>query len=91
MKDTLEGWQAQYPRDLMFERPSEAEVLNTHKALISDKIRLPLTLRRRSGRPVTKRKKSWMDRSARKRAKMACSNCLKEGHTKRKCPNMPAQ
>lgn len=89
-KDSLEGYQAQYPVGLQFVRPTEAEALSIHRNLLNENIRLPLTVRRKAGRPVSKRKKSAYELHTHKRAKIMCSQCHRLGHNKRKCTYMPA-
>ena len=85
-KDSVQGYMAQYPADLEFLRPSESEVLTEYEHLIDDRVRLPLSARRKAGRPPTKRKKSARELAGRKRAKSTCSKCHKEGHNSKRCP-----
>ncbi len=88
-KDSLEGYEAQYPADLEYLVPTEAEVISQFGNLIDSNVRLPLVVRRKAGRPVVKRKKSAIERfGGTKRAKATCSKCGNEGHTSRKCHEM---
>lgn len=85
-KDSVEGWQKQYPADLEFKIPSESKVLNTFRLLINQNVHLPLVARRKAGRPATKRKKGCLETA---RKKPQCRNCFQAGHNKRTCPFMP--
>lgn len=89
-KDSWQGYEAQYPASLNFDVPSESVVVSTHGHLIDDNVRLPLTVRRKTGRPVSKRKKSAHELWPQKRAMSTCSRCHREGHNKKRCTYMQA-
>ncbi len=87
LKDTTAGWKLQYPEDLEFAIPSDADI-ELHAGLADALLRLPPVLRRPKGRPKGK-KRAKGHREAflcKKKRIFTCQMCFKKGHTSPYCP-----